>query len=622
MKKKANTVSLKGGLVRSRADELRESNYARELYQVKVNMPPEISAKTASAVSSYRRDMLEEEVERGLFREPGREPEFIDGRYDFKTGSFIPERIGYDRGRESSPNELTPNGFVSFSTLKKRAAFGSGGSGGGMGPGGGSGNGWRGSNDAARQIPETYSPLWLGSNLNLPRDHKTINMWARSFFSLNPIVHNSISLHATYPISKLNIKCKNRKVEQFFADMNEEIDLMNVCVHIAQEYWNLGEAIPYAELDQGRGVWKRILIQNPDYISIMKSPMSGDPMIFLKPDQNLIRIINSNHPADIQQRRQISPEIVEFVKKGKNIPLSNYNVSHIARKIAPYEIRGTGLTVSCFRQLMLLDKFRESDFAQADNFINPLTLVKVGDANHKPSPVDLEQWRNVLEESQYDKDAKIVSHNAVDISYISKGSGIYDTSTKIQQLIKEIYIGLMVPSVIMDSGDTTYASGSISLDVLRQRYMQFRNMLGVWLRRKIFAPISEIQGFYEYSGGEKRLIVPDVDWNHMSLFDMNDHINNLIQLARSDGEASNIVSVHSLYRSLGLEWEEEQRKIRYEDIQRHIRIKENLALERYSLSELRTLTPDDEISDIQESPLPGESPYSDESSEGGDEGVM
>ena len=75
------------------------------------------------------------------------------------------------------------------------------------------------------------------------------------------------------------------------------------------------------------------------------------------------------------------------------------------------------------------------------------------------------------------------------------GQGIFDISGDITQLVKEIYVGLQVPPVMMDGGaDTTYANGGVALDVLRQRYMQFRNMMGQWLKRKIFAPISKIQG--------------------------------------------------------------------------------------------------------------------------------
>jgi hypothetical protein len=199
--------------------------------------------------------------------------------------------------------------------------------------------------------------------------------------------------------------------------------------------------------------------------------------------------------------------------------------------------------------------------------------------------------------SQYDKDFKIFTHEAVTVERVGYNSGIIDISSDVTQLLKEIYIGLMVPQVLMDGGgDVTYANAGVTLDVLRQRYMQFRNMLSNWLRRKIFAPISKINEFYEYKDKEKYLIVPEVEWNHMSLFDAGDYIQNLSQLVQSQPQK---VSVQTLYNSLGLSWEDENRKMKVEAIQAAIVKKETISLDEMPLSELRSLTAEDEIQDPQ-----------------------
>jgi hypothetical protein len=92
----------------------------------------------------------------------------------------------------------------------------------------------------------------------------------RNFFDLHPLVRNAITLHATYPISKINIKCPDKKVEQEFEDMIEEMDLLGALGDISLEYWKLGEAFPFAELDENNMKWKRIVVQNPDYIHVKK----------------------------------------------------------------------------------------------------------------------------------------------------------------------------------------------------------------------------------------------------------------------------------------------------------------------------------------------------------------
>lgn len=548
---------------------------------------PQVSSLMSKSVSDIRRQAISGEVEQGLFR---------DG-----SGPTNREALS------------THNGLVTSSVGVSKFAQ--------VVSSGGGGNYRGGNGDVVKQAPEVYSPLWLNSNLNLPRDRATINAWCRSFYALNPFVHNAINLHSTYPISKLNIKCPNKDIEKFFNDMIEEIDLMNICVQIAQEYWLLGESFVFAELDESRGKWSRLLIQNPDYMIVKRTVVANEPVIMLRPDENLKKIIFSTRPADIEQRKQLNNHIIDSVKRGENIPLDNFHVSHLARRISPYEIRGTGLPVCIFRQLMLFDKLRESKYAQADNMINPLTLVKVGtdgpDGLH-PTFADLEAFRNVLEEAQYDKDFKIITHSGVAIERVGYGQGIYDISGDITQIIKEIYVGLQVPPVLMDGGaDTTYANGGVALDVLRQRYMQFRNMMSTWLKRKIFAPISKIQGFYDYSGGEKQLIVPEVDWNHMSLFDAGDYINSLVTLTQGDGPAKR-ASLHTLYRSMGLEFEDEVRKMRKESIQQAIDAKEKQSLAKMDLNSLRALDEEDEIPEAElqpgeqpagpGAPLPGEAP--------------
>ena len=552
--------------------------------QKRTQLPPVVSSPMVKQVSEYRKSEIMGEVESGKLYAHGYVPE---------------DRIG---------SVKTVAGNVLSVGLNKKANLGEGSH--GVLGGSHGGGGFRGPGGTVHQTPEIYSPLWLNSNMNLPRDRATINAWCRSYFALNPIVKNAISLHSTYPISKMNIRCKNEKVNAFFENMIDEIDLMNICVQVAQEYWILGEAIVYAELDQHKASWSRLIIQNPDYIDIKNSVIPGEPIISLRPDENLRRICTGNRPSDLQQRQMLDRKIVEHVRKGENIPFDNFYVSYLANKISPYEKRGTGLPVSAFRYLMLLDKVYENKYVQADSLINPMTIVKVGSPGAdgcKPQVADLEAYREIFEQAESDKNFKIITHDAFDVDFKSKGAGIYDTTNMTTEIIKLIYIGLMVPQVIMDGGsDVTYVNGGISLDVLRQRYMQFRNMISSLLRRKIFAPISKINDFYDYKDKQKVLIVPDIEWNHMSLFDMGDYTNSLVQLVSAGEGQSPKVSLQTLYRSLGLEYKDEQRKIRREMIDNVIHEKEIDSLKTMGLDELRGLKDEEAIPEKKQSPLPGE----------------
>jgi hypothetical protein len=449
------------------------------------------------------------------------------------------------------------------------------------------------SSSTDRMAPEIYSPLFQLANLNLPRDRVTMNAWNRVFYDTHPIVRNAINLHASYPISKINITCKNKQVQQFFMEMAEKIDLYSVVYGAALEFWKMGEAFPYAELDESLGTWSRITILNPDYVHVKKSVIGNHTLVSLRPDANLQRIISSTSPSDLSMRKYIPKHIVEYVKKGQNIPLDSFNVSHLKLLSSPYDVRGTSVVVSVYKDLMLYDKLRESKFAQADGMINPLTLVTMGgEGDYRPTQADIEAFKNLLEEAQYDKDFKIVTHNGVKVERVGFSGATMDVGPDIEHIITNLYAGLMTPKALMDQEAATYASSSVGLEVLRQRYDIFRNMMKKWLERKVFAPICEIQDFFEYKDGEKRLLVPSIDFNHMNLYDMADYITSIGQFV-----GNKQVSLQTLHRSLGLSYEEERRRIREEMIDEQVFAKEQQVLGNMRLSELLGVDPSKAIAE-------------------------
>jgi hypothetical protein len=290
-------------------------------------------------------------------------------------------------------------------------------------------------------------------------------------------------------------------------------------------------------------------------------------------------------------KNKIPKHVLDYVKKGLNIPMDPVNVSHLKLLSSPYDIRGTSIIVSVYKDLMLYDKLRESKFAQADGMVNPITLVKLGGSEgYRPQPADIESFKNTLEEAQYDKDFKIVTHDGVTIERVGYSGAVLDITSDIELITNNIYTGLMVPRSLMDQEQASYASSSVGLEVLRQRYDIFRNMLKKWLELKIFAPICDLQDFYEYDGNEKKLVVPTIDFNHMNLYDMMDYVGQISQFVGTQQ-----VSLQTLYRSIGLSYEEEKKRLREEAIDVSILQKEREYLSQMSLNEMLSLNRDEPI---------------------------
>ena len=386
--------------------------------------------------------------------------------------------------------------------------------------------------------------------------------------------------------------------DEYMYDLEVEDDHSYVANGIA-----VHNCFVYSDFDESIGSWDKIYLHNPDFISVKASPIPGVVTISLRPDPELTRIITSNEPSHVRIRESLDPRIVSHVLNNEHIPLDSFNISHLKNLSSPYDVRGTSLIVSVWKDLMLYDKLRESKFVQADGMINPLTLVKVGSSNpdgHYPTGDELDAYRNILEQAQYDKDFKLVTHDAVSIERIGYNGTVMDTAADFQMIIDNILMGLMVPKAVITQEGATYASASVALDVMRQRYNNFRTLMSNWLEQKIFAPISEVQGFYKPEGGIKRLIVPQVEWNHMTLYDLDNYLNHILGLIDKKK-----VSTETVYRSLGLNKENEMANVRSEQIQDAILKKEEEQLGKLTLTELRALDPKKPVPEKPGDALPG-----------------
>lgn len=479
--------------------------------------------------------------------------------------------------------------------------------------------------NTTNMMPNLYSPLFLTANLQLPRDRITANAWNRAFYETNPLVRNAINLHATYPISKLIIKCKDKKIERKYMDMAKRVDLFNVVQQVALEYWMIGEVFPYAEYDENRNMWSKIYCHNPDYVVVKRTPIPGESIIALKPDPKLLQIVQSNEPVHRAYREKMDPSLLDAIARNEYIPLDSFNISHIKNESSAYNTHGSSVIVSVWKDLVLWDLFRENKFIQADAMVNPMTLVKVGASNadgHYPRQEELAAMRDVFEHAQYDKDFKIFTHPDVAIERIGYNGGILDVSADLNFILDNIFIGLMVPKAVITQEGASYASASVALDVIRQRYNNFRTKMTNWLVNKIFAPMAEANDFYETIDGQKHLVLPEIEWNQMTLYDVDTYIGHLLNLIdKAPPTAPTGVSRTTVYRSLGLDFQDELANQRKEAIQMAITAKEMAAIANMSLSELRTLDPDQPIIEKEGAPLPGVAPPGGEAPPGGDMGL-
>ena len=411
-----------------------------------------------------------------------------------------------------------------------------------------------------RMAPRPFSPFYEESNLMLPRDRREINAWARHYYTTDPWVKNAIELHSTYPLGAFGVKCDVPEITKFFNDMLQRLNFSSMIYDIGREFNIIGEVFPYSELNESTGEWERIIIQNPDFIDV-KSNILTEPVISLMPDEDLKRLITSTNPDDIALREQIPDDVLSYIYAGKNIPLHPRLVSHLARKNAPYDVRGTTQLTCVFKDLMLRDKYREAQFSIADNHVTPLKIFKVGtaDGTYRPTADDLVAFRNMLEQATYDPNFTLVTHPGLEVQYVGSTGSILPLENEMDRIQDRVLTGLHISKAFTTSEGPTYSNASVALEILQQRYVSFRTLIEKWLEWKIFRPVSKLQGFYKVVGRQQELIIPKVAWDKINLKNNREYQQSLEGLLRD-----NKVSLKSMYKSLDLNYEEEMSNIKEE----------------------------------------------------------
>ena len=271
--------------------------------------------------------------------------------------------------------------------------------------------------------PDIVGPLFEPINFYLPYTYKVLNRWIRYYLVFHPYVGNCISMHAEIPIGRFTLTgVEDEKVLQEYEEIFEKIDLFQNLFYIAKEYWGLGEAYPFLHWNDTEQCFDQIVLLNPDYINVVATPLAygENVQLELEPDEYLIGIIKSDDPRSQEIREKLDPIIIESIESGQNIPLDSFNVTQIARKEHPYDLRGTSIVLRCLRELLYEDHLRRAQFAIAQRHITPLRIFQLGDPQGEwiPSSEDIDAFAHLLAQAAYDPNFALIGNYALRVEYV------------------------------------------------------------------------------------------------------------------------------------------------------------------------------------------------------------
>jgi hypothetical protein len=423
-----------------------------------------------------------------------------------------------------------------------------------------------------------YSPVLSKDFLELPQNLKERRAWYRFFYSYNEMVRRSIDLHSELPLSKIRLnapKCKDPDRSQyilaFYQNMVDRIKLFQKLLGISHEYYLMGLCYVFLEDGAESGPsndplfnidddlqmpeeakqfkekydkicpdyqgWERLQILPPDMVKISRWRFTDKiraELLVPSDTQNLLRQLSSNPHADgdlDKILKDMPSELRSSIEQGSSSEFETdpYKGSHLAeilRKTGDYEESGSSILDSCLRSLLLLDKYRQTQSQISSRNMSPKRIITAPKASFD----DIEYLREQVDASLVDPDYSIITNYEVNWNEMGSDGRLLSLGEEYSELEKRLSMGLGVTPGLL-TGEASYGGEKISLEIINNQYMLFREIIQQFVEDHIFKPVALKKGFWEYDKfGNKKLIYPKLSFTRLAIRDNESVFNQLYDL--------------------------------------------------------------------------------------------
>jgi very-short-patch-repair endonuclease len=424
--------------------------------------------------------------------------------------------------------------------------------------------------------PQFFSPVHTPINWQIPSKRLEQYQWSRFFYENEPKVASAIDFYSYFPMSDWEHECKDRKVKIYFDKFKKRLQLPKWCRLISHETHLLGDCFPFAEIvcpichgqgmigdelcDHEGGTVKRMVILNPDYVDVHSPPLNPDPIIALRPDEELISMVQRKTPG----YERLSPEVIALVSSGQPIRLDNRNVAHLKYGESGYSRYGVGMVRRLFPILSYKTKLMVAQWIVAERLIVPIKIVKVGSDERPAGPADIAAVQAQLAETANDPNLTIVTHHAFEFQFEGASGKVLTLSNEFEFINQEVLDGMMINNALLNGEGPTFASASVGIEAMIQRLNTFRNMVSEWMIDFLYLPEAKRQGFIDENPetGEDEWIVPKIKWNSMHLRDQQQYRTFIIQLYEKG-----LVSAQTVLEAFDIDPDQEIERKRYDAVQ-------------------------------------------------------
>ena len=424
--------------------------------------------------------------------------------------------------------------------------------------------------------PQFFSPVHTPINWQIPSKRLEQYQWARFFYENEPKVASSIDFYSYFPMNDFDHECKDRKVKSHFDKLKKRLELAKWCRLISHEIHLLGDCFPFVEVscetcggsgqigdeicDHSGGTVRRIVILNPDYVEVYTSPLNPDPLIALKPDEELINMVQKRTPG----YERLTQEVRALISSGQPIRLDNRNVYHLKYGEGGYQTYGIGMVRRLFPVLSYKTKLMVAQWIVAERLIVPVRIVKVGSDNRPAGPADIATVQSQLAQTQNDPNLTIVTHHAFELDWYGAAGKVLTLSNEFEFINQEILDGMMINNALLNGEGPTFANASVGIEAMIERLETFRREIASWIEEYIYKPEAIRQDFKEVNEdtGEEEYIYPKIKWNSMHLRDQQQYRNFVLQLYEKG-----LLSAQTVLEAFDFDPDQEIERKRYDALQ-------------------------------------------------------